>query len=79
MQTDHNINLNVPLNFNLVIDIVRQLSTEEKAKLKEVLESEQEVDIPEEHKNIVRRRVKASEADPSRLLNWNEVKRKVKL
>lgn len=79
MQTDHNINLNVPLNFNQVIDIVRQLSTEEKAKLKEVLESEQEVDIPEEHKNIVRRRVKASEADPSRLLNWDEVKRKVKL
>ena len=79
MQTDHNINLNVPLNFNQVVDIVRQLSTKEKAKLKEVLESEQEVDIPEEHKKIVRRRIKTSEADPSRLLNWDEVKHKMKL
>ena len=79
MQTDHNINLNVPLNFSQVIDIVRQLSTKEKAKLKEVLESEQEIDIPEEHKNIVRRRMKASEADPTRPVNRDAVKHKIKL
>jgi hypothetical protein len=34
--------------------------------------------IPEEHKQIVRQRIKASEADPSRLLNWDEVKSKIK-
>lgn len=32
------------------------------------------ISIPEKHKNIVRQRIKASEADPSRLLNWDEVK-----
>lgn len=79
MQTHQNINLNIPLNFKQVVDIVRQLSPKEKTKLKEVLESEQEIDIPEEHKNIVRQRMKASEADPSRLLNWDEVKHKIKL
>lgn len=35
--------------------------------------------ITEEHKNIVRNRIKASEADPSRLLDWNEVKDQFKL
>jgi len=79
MQTHHNINLNIPLNFNQVVDIVRQLSPKEKTKLKEVLESEQDIDIPEEHKTIVRQRMKASEADPSRLLNWDDVKHKIKL
>lgn len=78
MQTHHNINLNIPLNFNQVVDIVKQLSPQEKTKLKEVLESEQE-DIPEEHKNIVRQRMKASEADPSRLLDWDKVKHKINL
>jgi len=79
MQTHHNINLNIPLNFNQVVDIVKQLTPKEKTKLKEVLEGEQEIDIPEKHKNIVRQRMKASEADPSRLLNWDEVKHKIKL
>jgi len=32
--------------------------------------------IPEDHKNNVRQRIKASKADPSRLLNWDEVKDK---
>lgn len=79
MQTHHNINLNIPLNFNQVVDIVKQLSPKEKAKLKEVLDNKSEIDISEEHKNIVRQRMKASEADPSRLLNWDEVKHKIKL
>jgi len=37
------------------------------------------IDIPEEHKNIVRERMKASEKDPSRLLDWDKVKHKIKL
>lgn len=40
---------------------------------------EDEIIIPEEHKNIVRQRVKASEKNPSMLLNWDEVKHKIKL
>jgi hypothetical protein len=74
-----NIQLNVPLNFNQVVDIVRQLSPKDKMKLKAVLQEEQNMVIPERQKEIVRQRMKASDADPSRLLNWDEVKHKIKL
>jgi hypothetical protein len=40
---------------------------------------ETEIDIPEEHKNIVRERMKASQADPSRLLNWENAKHRLKV
>jgi hypothetical protein len=74
------IQIKVPLSFNQVVDIVRQLSPTERSMLKEVLKETDDIDkhpIPEEHKNIVRQRMKASEVDPSRLLNWDEVKNKL--
>jgi putative addiction module component (TIGR02574 family) len=79
MNTQH-VNLNIPLTFNQVIDIVKQLSPKERTKLQEVLmeaENNDEYEIPEEHKNIVRQRTKASQADPSRLLSWDEVKHNI--
>jgi len=36
------------------------------------------MDIPEEQKNKVRERMKKSQSDPSRLLKWDEVKKKIK-
>ena len=30
--------------------------------------------IPEEHKEIVRQRIKASKQNPERLLNWDDIK-----
>ncbi len=74
------IQIKVPLSFNQVVDIVRQLSPAERTILKEVLKETDDIDkhpIPEDHKNIVRQRMKASEEDPSRLLNWDEVKNKL--
>ncbi len=74
------IQLNVPLSFNQVVDIVRQLSPTERSMLKEVLKETDDIEkqpIPEEHKNIVRQRMKSSEEDPSRLINWDEVKHKL--
>jgi hypothetical protein len=79
MQTDHNINLNIPINFNQVLDIIRQLSQKDKLKLKNILENEQPDDIPEDHKNIVRQRIKTSESNPSSLLNWDEEKHRINL
>jgi len=55
------INLKIPISFKQVIDIVRQLSPSEKQQLSEVLWTEQNIDdiaIPEEHKQIVRERIK---------------------
>jgi hypothetical protein len=43
------------------------------------IEDNTEIDIPEEHKNIVRERIKKSDQDPSRRFNWDEVKHKIKL
>jgi hypothetical protein len=74
------IQIKVPLSFNQVVDIVRQLSPTERSMLEEVLKETDDIDkysIPEEHKNIVRQRMKVSEEDPSRLLNWDKVKHKL--
>ncbi len=76
------IKLSIPLTFNQVVEIVKQLSPQDKIKLKEVLQETEEIndsEIPEEHKNIVRQRVRASQKDPSRILNWNEAKHKLKV
>lgn len=37
-----NLNINLPLNFNQVVDLVRQLPYKEKLKLSEVLKKETE-------------------------------------
>ena len=42
------------------------------------IETIEDFEIQEEQKQIVRQRIKASEIDPSRLLNWDEVKHKIK-
>ncbi len=42
------------------------------------IESE-DIYIPEEHKDIVRKRIEASKNDPSRLLDWDKVKSEIKL
>lgn len=42
------------------------------------IETIEDFEIPEEQKQIVRKRIKDSETDPSRLLNWDEVKHKIK-
>ncbi|MBS3769109.1 MAG: hypothetical protein V5A51_11260 [Bacteroidales bacterium] len=38
---------------------------------------EEGIEIPEEQKNKVRERMKKSQSNPSRLLKWNEVKKKI--
>jgi hypothetical protein len=38
------------------------------------LEAEMEYDIPEEHKEIVRERIKRSNENPELLLDWDTVK-----
>lgn len=79
MDSQH-IQLNVPLSFKQVVDIVKQLSPSEKKQLSEVLEAEQNVDdiiIPEEHKQIVRERIKKYEDSPDSYLSWNEIERKM--
>jgi hypothetical protein len=81
MNTQH-IQLKVPLNFDQLIDIVRQLSPKEKQQLSSVLweeTKEEEINIPEVHKKIVRQRLKRMEESPETSLSWEDVERKIKL
>jgi len=60
------ITLNVPdQKVDFVMQLIEQLGLEASAELEE---------IPEEHKAIVRERIKLSEENPERLLDWEEVK-----
>jgi hypothetical protein len=79
MNSQH-VQLNIPLSFKQVVDIVKQLSPSEKQQLGEVLWAEQNIDdivIPEEHKQIVRERIKKYENSPDSYLSWNDIERKM--
>ncbi len=79
MNAQH-VQLNIPLSFKQVVDIVKQLSPSEKQQLSEVLWMEQNIDdiiIPEEHKQIVRERIKKYENSPDSYLSWNDIERKM--
>jgi hypothetical protein len=65
--------LHLPLSFNQLFELVKQLPADQKKKLIKVLEKENTTeDIPEQHKVLVRARIKKSKAD--NLLDWDNVK-----
>ena len=77
---NRHILLNIPLSFKQVVDIVKQLSPSERQQLSEVLQVEQNADdiiVPEEHKKIVRERIKKYENRPDSYLSWNDIERKM--
>jgi len=81
MSTQH-IQLNVPLSFNQLIELVKQLSPKEKLQLSGVLWDEaleEEINIPEEHKQVVMQQLKRMEEQPESCLNWKEIERKLKI
>ena len=81
MNTQH-IQLPVSISFAQVVAIVKQLTPKDRIRLQKVLQESAETDIEhisEEHKNIVRQRIAATEADPARLLNWDDVKGTLKV
>ena len=57
---------------SLFIELLKSISFVKKMKTIEDFE------IPEEQKEIVRQRINASLTDPSRLLEWDEVKSNIK-
>ena len=72
--------LNISLSFKQVVDIVKQLSPSEKQMLSEVLWTEQDINdivIPEEHKQIVRERIKKYENSPDSYLSWEDIEHKM--
>jgi len=78
----YNIQLNVPLSFTQLVDVARQLSPMEKIRLGSVLweeTDENEIDIPEAHKQEVRNRIIEMEKNPEICLSWEEIETKIRL
>lgn len=76
------IQLKVPLSFNQLVDVVQQLSSKEKLQLSSILWDEikeEEIDISEEHKQIVLQRLSRMEEHPEDCLLWEDIERKIKL
>ena len=73
----NNLQLNVSLNFQQLLEVVKQLSPVEKVKLNEFIWNEN-IDIPIEHQKLVLDRIKKSKANPSRMLNWEEASKTLK-
>jgi|GEM_PF-967028 len=67
----------LPLSISQVFELVKQLPAEHKKKLIKALQKEDKEngEIPEEHKAIVRKRIKNSKA--SELLDWDKSNKQI--
>lgn len=74
-------NIYLPLNFKQLFELVRQLPDKEKQQLIGLLKQEREetTPIPEEHKKLVRQRIKHYAKHPEELLDWDTAKKRFKL
>ena len=68
----NSLQLNVNLNFQQLLEVVKQLSPTEKVKLNEFIWNDN-IDIPVEHQKIALDRIKKSKSNPNRMLDWDEV------
>ena len=76
----HCIFAQIFFDMDTIVRIVKQLSPSEKQQLGEVLWDEQIVDdivISEEHKQVVRERIKKYENIPDCYLTWDDIERKM--
>jgi hypothetical protein len=81
MSTQH-FQVNIQVSLNQIIDIVRQLSPKEKLQLVGVIwdeTSETDIDIPLEHHEIVKQRLKRMEDHPESCLSWKDIESKIRL
>lgn len=74
-------NIYLPLNFKQLSELVKQLPSKEKQQLLSLLQQEREdnIHIPEEHKKLVRQRIKHYSQHPKELIDWNTAKKTLKL
>lgn len=73
----NSLQLNVSLNFQQLLEVVKQLSPTEKVKLNEFIWNEN-IDIPIEHQKLVLDRIQKSKDNPSRMLDWDEASKTLK-
>ena len=72
------LQLNVSLNFQQLLEVVKQLSPAEKIKLNDFIWNET-IDIPLEHQELVLDRMRKSKANPARMIDWDEASKTLKI
>ena len=72
-----NINLNIDLNFQQLVEAVKQLSLEEKLILNDALWDEK-MEIPSGHQALVLERINKAKSNPARLMDWEQVSKTLK-
>ena len=71
------LQLNVSLNFQQLLEVVKQLSPIEKIKLNEFIWNGN-IDIPMEHQRLVMERIHKSKTQPQRMLDWDKASKTLK-
>ena len=75
--TMENLHVNINLSIQQLVDVVKQLSPDEKLILNEAIWSEG-LEIPQEHQKLVMDRIKNARQNPDRMLDWDEASKKLK-
>lgn len=65
------IHLKVHLNFQQLLEMIKQLSPSEKLELNDFLWNDA-MEIPVEHQKMVLDRIQESKANPNTMLDWDD-------
>ncbi len=68
--------LNIPLSFNQIIDLIKQLPKTQQKKLVSLIQEQDEFVVPEWHKKIVVDRIKKEKLTDGIL--WKDARKKLK-
>ncbi len=68
--------INIQVNFQQIIEAVKQLTPKEKLKLNELI-WEDNIAIPIEHQNLVFDRIKEAGQNPELMLDWDVASKKL--
>ena len=68
--------LNIPLSFNQIIDLIKQLPKTQQAKLVSLIQEQDDFIVPEWHKKIVLDRIKKEKLSEG--IPWKEASKKLK-
>ena len=71
-----NLHLNINLNIEQLVEVVKQLSPDDKLILNEAIWSE-DMDIPQEHQKLVQDRIENARKNPERMLDWDKASEKL--
>ncbi|MDO9276186.1 MAG: addiction module protein [Lutibacter sp.] len=66
------IHLKVNLNFQQLLEMIKQLSPSEKLELNDFLWNDA-MEIPVEHQKMVLERIQKSKVNPNNMLDWDDV------